>query len=78
MELHLDGAVYSVGQLGSGFLILSPPLDLPPGVGEVMLRIDGAERRIPVRLEIGSSSVRARTPVCTPAPSSQVASTSAA
>ena len=63
MELHFDGQIHSVGHLGSGFLILSPTVDLPPGTGEVMLRIDGSERRFPIRLEHGSNSSQAKTPV---------------
>ncbi len=63
MELHLDGRIYPVGHLGSGFLILSPPVDLAPGVGEVMLRIDGTERRFPVRLDSGALSHQVRTPI---------------
>ena len=81
MELHLDGRIFSVGQIGSGFLMLSPPVDLAPGVGEVMLRIDGTERRFPVRLDQGAISSRTMTPVTLAAlvePSFPTSATSAA
>jgi hypothetical protein len=68
MELHFGGQVYPVSQLGLGFLILSPAVDLPPGVGEVMLRVDSIERRFPVQLEHGASSQQSKTVACNPAP----------
>lgn len=63
MELRVDGEAFRVGQLGPGFLILRPSVELPPCIGEVLVRIDGHETRFPVRLDSGSSVRTPKTPI---------------
>jgi hypothetical protein len=53
MELTVKGRIFSIGQLGPDFLILDDPADHPPSVAEVMVSIDGRERRWPVSLPDG-------------------------
>ena len=63
MELRVDAGTFRIGQLGPGFVILRPPVEIPPGIGEVVVRIDGSETRFPIRLEHGATSNQSRTPV---------------
>jgi hypothetical protein len=56
MELRLNGRIFSIGQLGPDFLMLDDPADHPPAKGEIILSIDGWERRWMVRLPEGFAS----------------------
>jgi hypothetical protein len=53
MQLRLNGDVFSVAQLGPDFLILDNPTDLPPGLGEIEVWIDGRHRRWTVQVPDG-------------------------
>ena len=53
MQLRVNGRTFSIGQLGPDFLILDDPSDHPPAEGEVMVSIDGRERRWTVWLPEG-------------------------
>jgi len=53
MKLYVNGHVFAIGQLGPDFLILDDTADQPPGEAEILLSIDGRERRWKVRLPDG-------------------------
>jgi hypothetical protein len=66
MELHLNGSVLQISHLGPDFLILSEPIDQPPGEGEIVTSIDGSASRWIVRLLTGMSRIYRR--VCRQSP----------
>lgn len=53
IRLAVDGRVFSVAQLGPGFVVLRDRIDHPPAAAEVRLSIDGDETRWPVELVDG-------------------------
>jgi hypothetical protein len=53
MWLCVGGHVLEVGQLGPDFLILAAPANYPPAEAEMVVSIDGRERRWPVYLPDG-------------------------
>jgi hypothetical protein len=53
MQLRLNVYVFYVAQLGPDFLILDNPTDLPPGLGEIEMWIDGRHRRWTVQVPAG-------------------------
>jgi hypothetical protein len=53
MQLRMNGDVFPVAQLGPDFLILDNPTDLPPGLGEIEVWIDGRHRRWTVEVPGG-------------------------
>lgn len=53
MELHVNGHVLSIGQLGPDFVILDDPTDHPAGQAEVTMSVDGHASRWPVYLVDG-------------------------
>ncbi len=57
------GEILSIGQLGPTFLILDDAVDLPPCDGEIMLSVDGRERRWRVALPEGVRPGIVRTPI---------------
>jgi hypothetical protein len=61
MQLRVNGQVFSIGQLGPDFLILDDPADQPPVEAEVVVSIDGRERRWTVRLPDGIAAGRPET-----------------
>jgi hypothetical protein len=61
MDLHVNGHVLPIAQLGPDFLILRNPVDHPPTDAEIALSIDGHESRWPVRLQEGLSVSQRRT-----------------
>jgi hypothetical protein len=61
MRLNVNGQVFSIGQLGPNFLILDDPTDHPVADGEIVVSIDGRERRWRVQLLDGISPSRPRT-----------------
>lgn len=62
IRLVVDGRSFDVGQVGGGRLIFPEPIRLPGGPegarGEVLLSIDGAERRWAVDLKPESEPSR--------------------
>lgn len=63
MDLHLAGQVYPVAQLGPNFLILKSPMDLPAGMGEIVVVVDDHITRSPIRLPNGASTSKAKTTI---------------
>jgi hypothetical protein len=63
LTLRIADGDYSLGQIAPDYIILDPPSSLPPGLGEVILSIDGRERKWPVELPVGSSPTTTRTPI---------------
>ena len=55
MQLNVGGRSLKLAQLGPGFAILALPADVPPGDAEIVLSIDGNERRWNVILPNGLS-----------------------
>jgi hypothetical protein len=53
MQLTLNGHVFSVSQLGPDFLMLRNPVDHPPAPADMVVSIDGREKRWPVYLVEG-------------------------
>jgi hypothetical protein len=51
----------SIGQLGPDFLMLDDPADHPPSDGEIIVSIDGRERRWRVHLPEGTAADKAHT-----------------
>ncbi len=66
MELHVNGRVLSIGQLGPDFLILDHPVDLAPGDAEIAMSIDGRKQRWPVRLPDGIATGKPETRIALP------------
>ncbi len=63
MELYVNGYALSIGQLGPDFLILDNPTDHPPADAEIVVWIDGRERRWKVHLPEGIAVERIRTKI---------------
>jgi hypothetical protein len=61
MELHLNGHVLRIAQLGPDFLMLKQPFDHPPAEAEIYLRIDESESSRRVNLVEGISPDRRKT-----------------
>jgi len=61
MQLNVNGFVLPIGQLGPDFIILRNPTDHPPTEAEIVMSIDGEERRWHVHLPEGISPERPRT-----------------
>ena len=53
MHLVLNGLRLPIAQLGPDFLILEKTAQHPPADAEILLRVDAAERRWPVKLPEG-------------------------
>ena len=53
MTLLLNGHAIPIAQMGPDFLILDEPIDHPPCVADVVLSVDGKEKRWTVRLPEG-------------------------
>jgi hypothetical protein len=53
IHLSVNGHVFSVAQLGPGFVVLRDATDHPPTAAEVRLSIDGDETRWPVEVVDG-------------------------
>ncbi len=66
MELHAEGRIVRLTQLGGDFAIPAEAVDLPPGPGEVVVSIDGRISRMPVHLTSGASSAMDRITLQTP------------
>lgn len=63
LKLRTVDGEFSLGQIAPDFIILDPPLSLPPGAGEIVLSIDGRERTWTVELPAGSSTAVSRTAI---------------
>jgi hypothetical protein len=50
IDLAVNGHVFSVAELGPGFVVLRNPIRHPPAEAELTLSIDGYERRWRVEL----------------------------
>ena len=53
MNLIVGAQSLSVAQVGADFLILKTPIDLPPTRGELVVQIDGTEKRRTIFLPQG-------------------------
>lgn len=49
----MNGSIFSVAQLGPGFVVLRDAIDHPPSIAEIRMSIDGDETRWPVQLVDG-------------------------
>jgi hypothetical protein len=56
LQLVVDGQNLDLAQIGPDDVIVNQPVDLPPGPAEVVMFVDGRERRWPVLLVEGMSS----------------------
>jgi hypothetical protein len=61
MHLCVNGQVFSIGQLGPNFMILEDVPDLPPGEADIIMSIDGHEKRWTVFLPDGVVASEPRT-----------------
>jgi hypothetical protein len=61
IELHVNGSVLSIGQLGPDFIMLDDPADHPPCDAEIAMWVDGHASRCPVRLVDGIAPGQDRT-----------------
>jgi hypothetical protein len=61
MHLYVNGFALPIGQLGPGFIILRNAPDHPPTDAEIVMSIDGEERRWNVQLPEGISAGKVRT-----------------
>jgi hypothetical protein len=56
MRLIVNGTPIRITQMGPDFLFVESPIDHPPGVASIVLRVDESESRWNVRLPDGISS----------------------
>ncbi len=61
MELAVNGYILPIAQLAPNFLMLREPTDHQPASAEIMVSIDGRERRWNVYLPDGISPTEPRT-----------------
>ncbi|HEY2343529.1 MAG TPA: hypothetical protein VGH90_10885 [Chthoniobacteraceae bacterium] len=66
MELRVNGAVLSIGQMGPDFLLMDSLVDHPPCDATIVLRVDGVERQWRVRLPEGLSAEVERVKIANP------------
>ena len=55
-KLIANGTTYDVGQVSSNFIIMAHPVEIPPCEAELIITVEGDERRRQVRLPNGASS----------------------
>ena len=53
MQLYVNGEALPIAQLGPDFLILKSPCEHPPARAEIVMSIDGNEKRWKVHLVEG-------------------------
>jgi hypothetical protein len=58
LSLVVGDRSFDVGQVGPEDLVLREPVTLPPCEGEIVITIDGSERRYPVSLIDGVKETR--------------------
>ena len=63
IHLNVNGFTLPVGQLGPEFLILREPTEHPPAEAEIVMSVDGNERRWNVFLPEGISAGKTRTKI---------------
>ena len=56
MRLLVNGLSLSVRQMGGDFLLVDQPVNHPPAIANMVLRVDESERGWPVRLPKGISA----------------------
>lgn len=61
MELHVNGHILSIGQLGPDFVMLDDPTDHPAAEAEIAMWVDGHASRWPVYLVDGIARGQDRT-----------------
>jgi len=61
MELHLDGQIFPIAQMGPDFFVLRQPIEHPPASAELTLRIDESETRWSVNLVDGITASHRKT-----------------
>jgi hypothetical protein len=61
MELHVNGHIMSIGQLGPDFIMLEDPTDHAPGAAEIAMSVDGQISRWSVYLVDGIASGQDKT-----------------
>jgi len=61
MHLIVGAQCFAVAQVGPDFMILETPVDLPPTQGELVVRIDGDEKRRSIDLPHGARATDAET-----------------
>jgi len=61
MELHINGHIMSIGQLGPDFIMLDDPTDQAPCTAEVAMWVDGQPSRWPVYLVDGITAGQDKT-----------------
>jgi hypothetical protein len=61
IDLHLNGSVFPVAQLGPDFVVLRNPFDHPPSEAEIALSIDGQVSRWPIHLIDGIATAQRKT-----------------
>jgi hypothetical protein len=50
LNLHIAGQAYPLVKMGEKMCVLREPCDIAAGDGELILEIDGSERRWPIHL----------------------------
>ncbi len=61
IRLSLDGHVLTIGHLAPDYVVLDEPIDYPPADAEIVMSVDGQERRWRVRLANGIAVGEPRT-----------------
>jgi hypothetical protein len=64
MQLHVNGHILPIGQLGPDFIILREAINHPPTDASIMLSIDGDESRWTVHLPNGIRASEPETRIC--------------
>jgi hypothetical protein len=63
IDLAVNGHVFSVAELGPGFVVLRDAIDHPPGPAEITMSIDDHRRQWRVELTDGIVAGREDTPI---------------
>lgn len=63
MHLLVNGLVLPIAQLGTNFLVLEKAVKHPPADADILVRIDGDEKRWTVRLPEGLQPEERRVPI---------------
>lgn len=63
MSLEIEGRHLAVAQVGPDFIILAGAGEMPPSTGDLVVVIDGNERRRTLALPDGIRAGRLKTPI---------------
>ncbi len=63
LQLHVDGLVLSLAQVGPELCVLTNPAALPTGIAEIVVTIDGQVQRRTVELLPHTMSKNCRIPI---------------